>query len=116
MRRRIGSLVPLNGTPLYDVTADSYQTAVDSFDPTRINAVILLTDGVNDDGDQSDDEQQLDDLLDQLRSGGEGQAARPVRVFTIASADAAASDLRRIAEASTAAAYSRPIPRRSTRS
>ena len=105
MRRRIGSLVPLNGTPLYDVTADSYQTAVDSFDPTRINAVILLTDGVNDDGDQSDDEQQLDDLLDQLRSGGEGQAARPVRVFTIAySADAAASDLRRIAEASTAAA------------
>ena len=70
MRRRIGSLVPLNGTPLYDVTADSYQTAVDSFDPTRINAVILLTDGVNDDGDQSDDEQQLDDLLDQLRSGG----------------------------------------------
>ena len=84
MRRRIGSLVPLNGTPLYDVTADSYQTAVDSFDPTRINAVILLTDGVNDDGDQSDDEQQLDDLLDQLRSGGEGQAARPVRVFTIA--------------------------------
>jgi Ca-activated chloride channel family protein len=111
MRRRITSLIPLNGTPLYDVTAESYATAVDNFDPTRINAVILLTDGVNDDGDQGDDERQLDALLDELRSGGEGQATRPVRVFTIAySADAAAGVLRRIAEASTAASYESTDP------
>jgi Ca-activated chloride channel family protein len=111
IRRRIGNLVPLNGTPLYDVTADSYETAVENFDATRINAVILLTDGVNDDGTQSDDQRQLDDLLNGLRAGGEGQASRPVRVFTIAySADAAASVLRRIAEASTAASYESTDP------
>ena len=111
MRRRIEGLQPLNGTPLYDVTADSYATASDSFDPTRINAVILLTDGVNDDGEQSDDDRQLDELLDQLRAGGEGQATRPVRVFTIAySEDAAAGVLRRIAEASTAASYESTDP------
>jgi Ca-activated chloride channel family protein len=111
MRRRISNLIPLNGTPLYDVTADSYDTAVANFDPSRINAVILLTDGVNDDGDQGDDDEQLEELLADLRAGGEGQATRPVRVFTIAySADAAAGVLRRIAEASTAASYDSTDP------
>lgn len=111
MRRQIDGLSPLNGTPLYDVTAESYAAAEETFDPTRINAVILLTDGVNDDGDPSDDERQLDELLAQLRSGGEGLATRPVRVFTIAySADAAAGVLRRIAEASTAASYDSTDP------
>ena len=33
------------------------------YDPARINAVVLLTDGVNDDGDASDDRDQLDELL-----------------------------------------------------
>ena len=43
--------------------------------------------------------------------GGEGQATRPVRVFTIAySSDAAAGVLRQIAEASTAAAYESSDP------
>jgi Ca-activated chloride channel family protein len=111
LQRRINALQPLNGTPLYDVTAESYATASENFDPTRINAVILLTDGVNDDGEQSDDDEQLADLLDELRAGGEGQATRPVRVFTIAySADAAADVLRRIAEASTAASYESTDP------
>ena len=111
LRRRIDGLVPLNGTPLYDVTGASYATAVENFDPTRINAVVLLTDGVNDDGNIDDDSRQLDELLADLRAGGEGQATRPVRVFTIAySADAAAGDLRRIAEASTAASYTSTDP------
>jgi Ca-activated chloride channel family protein len=111
LRRRIEGLIPLNGTPLYDVTRESYATAVDSFDPTRINAVVLLTDGVNDDGDVDDDDRQLDELLADLRAGGEGQASRPVRVFTIAySEDAAAGVLRRIAEASTAASYTSTDP------
>lgn len=111
LRRQIDGLVPLNGTPLYDVTSASYATAVDNFDPTRINAVVLLTDGVNDDGEPDDDQRQLDELLAELRAGGEGQATRPVRVFTIAySSDAAAGDLRRIAEASTAASYTSTDP------
>ena len=111
MRRRIDALIPLNGTPLYDVTGESYRAAVESFDATRINAVVLLTDGVNDDGDPDDDQRQLDELLADLRAGGEGQASRPVRVFTIAySSDAASGVLRRIAEASTAAAYESTDP------
>jgi Ca-activated chloride channel family protein len=111
LRRRIDELIPLNGTPLYDVTGDAYATAVESFDATRINAVVLLTDGVNDDGEPDDDQRQLEELLAELRAGGEGQATRPVRVFTIAySSDAAASDLRRIAEASTAASYTSTDP------
>jgi Ca-activated chloride channel family protein len=106
VRSRIRDLVPLNGTPLYDVTAASYRTALEGFDPTRINAVVLLTDGVNDDGSPSDDERQLEDLLAELRAGSEGQASRPVRVFTIAySEDADGGALRRIAEASSAASY-----------
>ena len=31
---------------------------LDDYDPIRINAVVLLTDGVNDDGDSSDDQEQ----------------------------------------------------------
>ena len=71
--------------------------------------MILLIDGVNDDGDQSDDEQQLDDLLDQLRSGGRASDASGACLHD-RTADAAASDLRRIAEASTAVAYESTDP------
>ena len=59
--------------------------ALEGFDPTRINAVVLLTDGVNDDGDLDDDERPA------RRAAGDaaGRAPRarhsqPVRVFTIA--------------------------------
>jgi len=111
LRRRIDGLIPLNGTPLYDVTGESYETAVENFDPTRINAVVLLTDGVNDDGEVDDDERQLDELLAELRASSEGQASRPVRVFTIAySQDADGGALRRIAEASAAASYQSTDP------
>ncbi|MBA2281014.1 MAG: substrate-binding and VWA domain-containing protein [Actinomycetota bacterium] len=111
VRSRIRDLRPLYGTPLYGVTQSSYDAALESFDPTRINAVVLLTDGVNDDGDTSDDRQQLDELLANLESGAEGQLSRPVRVFTIAySADAAADSLSRIAASSSAASYESTDP------
>jgi Ca-activated chloride channel family protein len=111
VRNRIRDLIPLNGTPLYDVTSLSFQRALEGFDASRINAVVLLTDGVNDDGEPSDDQQQLDALLTELRAGSEGQLSRPVRVFTIAySADADGGALRRIAEASAAASYQSTDP------
>jgi Ca-activated chloride channel family protein len=106
LRRRISDLIPLNGTPLYDVTADSYEVAVSGFDPTRINAIVLLTDGVNDDGEPDDDEAQFDELIEDLQAGNEGQDSQPVRVFPIAyGADADFDALRQIAEASSAAVY-----------
>ena len=36
---------------------------VDQLRPDKINAVVLLTDGVNDDGDPSDDAEQFDELI-----------------------------------------------------
>ncbi len=107
----IQGLFPTNGTPLYTATQDAYEDAVAAYDPASINAVVLLSDGVNDDGEQGDDDQQLDTLLDTLAEGSEGQRAEPVRVFPISyGADADLATLRAIAEASNAALYTATDP------
>ncbi len=111
LRSRISSLVPVQGTPLYDVTAASYTTMVDGYDAAKINAVVLLTDGRNEDGKRSDDPAQLTGLLQELQVGAEGARTRPVRVFTIAyGKDADLTVLRQIAEASNAASYDASNP------
>jgi Ca-activated chloride channel family protein len=108
---RIRDLLPTNGTPLYTATQASYEVALSGYEPSRINAVVLLTDGRNDDGATDDDEDQLETLLNRLRAGSEGQATRPVRVFTIGyGEDADLPTLRRIAEATNAAAYDASDP------
>ena len=43
---------PMAGTPLYDVTADAYDRMTSEYDPEKINAVVLLTDGLA--GDQQE--------------------------------------------------------------
>ena len=112
LRAKVEGLFPENGTPLYDVTQQTYQAALDAYDPTRINAVVLLTDGKNDDGNDSDDQQQLQQLINSLRSGNEGQASKPVRVFTIGyGKDADADVLRSIAEAATSGYYAATDPK-----
>lgn len=116
MERIIGQLVPTNGTPLYDAIADSYRVMLDDYDPARINAVVVLSDGRNEDGTLADDEAQLAELLAMLQSGSEGQASRPVRVFPIAyGSDADLVVLRRIAEATNAAVYDSSDPRSITK-
>ena len=93
---------PLNGTPLYTATSDTYDDMLGDFDPTRINAVVLLTDGRNEDPSNND----LEALIQHLRSGTEGENAQPVRVFAIAyGGDADLETLRRIAEATNAQVY-----------
>ena len=112
LKSKLRDLVPLQGTPLYSATELAYDNQVDGYDPTRINAVVLLSDGVNDDGEPDDDREQLQSLLDALTSDAEGQQSQEVRVFPIsygASADLAT--LRRIAEASQAAVYDSSDPR-----
>jgi Ca-activated chloride channel homolog len=112
LRTQIDGLYPQNGTPLYDVTAQSFQTMYDSYDPDRINAVVLLTDGKNDDGDVSDDSRQLQDTLSLLRDKSQGELGRPVRVFTIGyGSDADLSVLKQIAEATNAASYNASDPK-----
>jgi len=103
---QVRSLIPRRGTPLYQVTQDSYDEMVEDYDPARINAVVLLTDGQNEDGDPSDDRQQFEQLLADVTAGTEGENLRPVRIFTVAyGTDTDPSELRRISEASNATAY-----------
>ncbi|MDZ4827100.1 MAG: substrate-binding domain-containing protein [Actinomycetota bacterium] len=102
MVRTVGNLVPLNGTPLYTATGDAYEAVLEQFDPTRINAVVLLSDGRNEDDRNSD----LEGLINNLREQAEGENAQPVRVFAIAYGDDADLEtLRRIAEATNAQVY-----------
>ena len=71
---------PSTGTPLYTATEDTYDDMIDAFDPTRINAVVLLSDGRNEDPENND----LEGLIRHLRAGSEGENSQPVRVFAIA--------------------------------
>ena len=99
---KIESLTPIAGTPLYTVAKASYNDMKASFDPARINAVVLLTDGQNDDPHNSD----LNALLSALRADSEGQSITPVRLFTIGyGQDADLTTLKSMAEATNAAAY-----------
>ncbi len=107
----IDAQFPQNGTPLYDVTKKSYETMLAGYDEEKINAVVFLTDGVNDDGVFDDDDQQFTDVINQLQSGSEGATSRPVRVFTISYGSGAdVVTLRAIAEATSAAHYDASDP------
>ena len=66
----IQSLEPQHGTPLYTVAQASYDALRQDFDPTRINAVVLLTDGKNEDDRNPD----VNALLTRLRNSNEGEA------------------------------------------
>ena len=108
----IEGLTPTNGTPLYTVSLAAHDAVKAAYDKTKINAVVLLTDGVNDDGDAGNDTKQLEDLISSLRSGTEGGGSTPVRVFTISyGADADKATLKRIAEATNAAPYDATNPK-----
>jgi Ca-activated chloride channel homolog len=111
LKNEIRSYPPLNGTPLYDISQASFDAMKASYDPTKINAVVLLTDGVNDDGQSSDDADQVDALIRSLRTGSEGSAVTPIRMFTISyGAEADKATLKRIAEATNAALYDASNP------
>ncbi|HZN14424.1 MAG TPA: extracellular solute-binding protein [Acidimicrobiales bacterium] len=107
LERKIRDLSPREGTPLYTTAKASYEGLKSTFDPARINAVVLLTDGQNDDPRNND----LDGLIAALRSGSEGLSSTPVRLFTIAYGKSASLGvLKRMAEATNAAAYDASDP------
>jgi Ca-activated chloride channel family protein len=102
----VRSLIPRRGTPLYEVVADSYAAMLEDYDPSLINALIVLTDGQNDDADPDDDREQFEELLAEVRRNSEGENSRPVRIFTVAyGGEADPAELRQIAEAANATAY-----------
>jgi Ca-activated chloride channel family protein len=106
----IGALRPRNDTALYAATERAYEDAARAYDPGRINAVVLLTDGHNEvGGTAAENEAELRALLATLSEAD--QSARPVPVFTIAyGEDADADVLRQIAEATNGAAYDSTDP------
>jgi Ca-activated chloride channel family protein len=104
---KIRSLVPTQGTPLYTAVGDSYRLMQDSYAPDRINAVVLLSDGQNEDPRNDD----LAGLLTEIGAANEGQTTRPVRLFPIAYGDGAdINTLRQLAQATNAAAYDASDP------
>ena len=104
--REIEKLVPTEGTPLYEVAQASYKQLKAEYDAERINAVVLLTDGRNE-----DDYNDLNATIAALRAGAEGQSTTAVRLFTIAyGGDADKATLKRMAEATNAAAYDASDP------
>jgi Ca-activated chloride channel family protein len=108
MAAKINDLIPTQGTPLYTVTKAADEQLVNTFDAQRINAVLLLTDGKNEDNRNDD----LDGLLRQLRARNEGQVSNPVRVFPIAYGQGAdLPTLKRIAEATNATVYDAADPK-----
>ncbi len=104
LRDRLDGLVPTSGTGLYDTSLAAQEYLRENLDPKAINAVVVLTDGKNEDqGGIS-----LDNLLGELQSEDAGTG---VRLFTIAyGGDADLSVLKRIAEATDAAAYDSSKP------
>jgi len=102
---------PTAGTPLYDVTQKAYESVLESYDPDKINAIVLLTDGQNDDDQPGDDDEQFTTLIDTLQTGSEGSSSRPVRLFTISYGEEAdVITLRAIAQATSAATYNASNP------
>ena len=95
----VSSLTPLSGTPLYAATRAAVEHMATGFDPDKINAVVLLTDGKN--------EYPADtNLTGLVRDLGAGQGENTLRVFSIAYGEGAdLATLKKISEASDAAAY-----------
>lgn len=107
----VRSLVPVQGTPLYATAMAALNDMKKSLDPALINAVVLLTDGRNEDGNPDNDSQELEALLAAGRQGSEGRLQSPVRLFPIAyGKDADLVTLRRIAESTDAVAYDASDP------
>jgi Ca-activated chloride channel homolog len=99
IKNAITGLHAEGGTALYATTRAAQQKLLDTADPSRINAVVLLTDGKNEYPKDND----LGGLLTDLDANN---LERSVRVFTIAYGDQSdLGTLQRISSASRAAAY-----------
>jgi Ca-activated chloride channel homolog len=101
---QIEALIAQGGTGLYATTRAAKREMERDFDPSRINAVVVLTDGKN----EFPPDNNIDSLVRELASE---DADRQVRVFPIAYGDDAdLGELRKIADASRAAVYDASDP------
>jgi Ca-activated chloride channel family protein len=94
-------------TGLYDTTLAAFRALQRSYAPQRLNIVVLLTDGINDDPGGGINRTEL---LRRLKS--EQDKDRPVRIITIAyGANADAASLKMISDATGGLAYVSRDPR-----
>jgi hypothetical protein len=98
--------IPTGSTGLYDTVLAAVQRVRSGYDPTRTNAVVLLTDGANHDAHGIG----LAGLLDRLRA--ESDPSEPVPVISIAyGPDSDAASLRAISDVTGGATYVAADPR-----
>jgi Ca-activated chloride channel family protein len=104
----LNRLQATNGdTGLYDTTLAAFRALQRSYAPQRINIVVLLTDGINDDPSGGIDRAEL---LRRLKA--EQDKERPVRIITIAyGANADAASLKMISDATGGLAFVSRDPR-----
>jgi Ca-activated chloride channel family protein len=101
LRSLVSNLIADGGTAIYDATTEGVAQVSKLADTSRINAVVLLTDG-----EDTDSTRSADQVVAELEA--QGDSSRRVRVFTIAysaGAAGAAENLQRIADASGGKAY-----------
>jgi Ca-activated chloride channel family protein len=95
LRRAIGDLIPGGQTAVYDATQDGLRRVQDLRDSSRINAVVVLTDG-----EDTSSQAGFDDVRSALAAQAHSEGAS-VRVYTIAyGSDANSSELDAIGAAS----------------
>ena len=104
----LARLQATNGdTGLYDTTLAAFRALQRSYAPQRLNIVVLLTDGINDDPGGGINRAEL---LRRLKA--EQDKERPVRIITIAyGANADAASLKMIADATGGLAFVSRDPR-----
>jgi len=96
LRSAIAALTPQTGSPLYAATRAAYDAVARGADPQRIDAVVVLTDGYNEDEHDTD----LRGLLAHVTTHPD------VRVFTIAfGMGADTATLTKLTQATDAATY-----------
>ena len=95
LKQRVSGLLPDGETAVYDATNAGYDAVRALHDDSRINAVVVLTDGQDNQSNMS-----LGSLVNKLKAQSQSEQ-QVVRVFTIAYGDSAERDkLAQIAKAS----------------
>lgn len=98
--------IPNGGTGLYDTALEAVRSVRAGWDPDRVNSVLILTDGMNDDNNSI----TLDQLLSMLIA--EQNPTKPVPVISIAfGPDSDVGALQQISSATGGATYLSQDPR-----
>jgi secreted protein with Ig-like and vWFA domain len=92
-------------TGLHDTTLAAYRTVQAGWDPSRVNSVVIMTDGKNEDQQGL----SLDQLVDELKKAMD--PARPVQIIGIGiGTDVSEAELRRITDTTGGGTFIAPDP------